>query len=1166
MSFVHLCVHTEYSLLEGLCRIKRVVRQAKLLGQTALAITDKAVMYGAVEFYLAAKEAGIKPIIGCDVYIEPEEHDRSTYYLDIDRRIVLLCENDLGYQNLIKLVSLSKAKLSFEKPKVNIALLKKYHEGIIAIAASLDGEIQRELIKGDYNAAKAIALEYRSTFGENNFFLGLQDHGIDEQKRINPYLIKLSKELNIPLAATNDCYYIKREDSKFQKVLFYIKENCRINESNSHCLPNDEFYLKSEEEMRLLFPHNPEVIENTAKIAERCNVEFEFGKLKLPRFNVPGNRDHTGYFREKCYKGLYRRYGNTPDKSLKERLEYEIETISRMGYVDYFLIVCDYVSYAKKSGIPVGIGRGSGAGSLAAYCIGITGIDPIKYDLLFERFLNPERVSMPDFDIDFCKNKRQQVIDYVIQKYGSDHVAQIISFGTLAPKAAIKDVGRVLGIGRDLCDKVARLIPYDHNDITIRKAIELSEDLRILYKHDESVKELLNIAHRLEGLPRHTTTHAAGVVITDRPVSDYVPLAENDGAVVTQYTMTTLEKLGLLKMDFLGLRTLTVLDDTEKNIRKSIPDFSVNNIPDNDSAVFKMLSRGDSDGVFQFESKGIKNVLRQLGPGCIEDLIAVLSLYRPGPMDSIPRYIKNRKNPAKIIYKHPLLKPILEVTYGCIVYQEQVMQIFRTLAGYSLGRADIVRRAMSKKNKSDMEKERSIFINGLKDENGNVIVEGCIRRGVPSKTAEKIFSEMESFASYAFNRSHAACYALIAYQTAYLKCHYPREYFAALITSVIYTPEKAAAYIDECERRGIKVLPPNVNESFYGYTVEGNGIRMGLRAIRMIGKGLICAIIRERRSGKFTSFYDFCKRIYGNELSTHVLRALIYSGALDGMGANRREMDEASDRFMYVIAEQRKNTLDGQIDLYGSYGEVEDKKEPDMYQYPEYSSEKLLDKEKEYTGLYLTGHPLMEYRNVIYALQTDMIKDILSDSNIYFNGKTVDIIAMIVSVDIKKTRRDQRMAFIKIEDRHGMIEMLVFASELDKYGKLMMEGNVVRIKASISRKEGEERKLLCKSIHQAPKSVSELSPDEIKATIPSAVKKSKKKSKPGLYIRVPSKESEEYIKAKWIVDSSRGSTPLYILFMDSGMLLKSHSGYVEPTDDILKSLKEAIGSENVILV
>ena len=776
MGFAHLHLHTVYSLLDGAGKIDEVVAAARELGQDSIAITDHGVMYGAVEFYKECKAQGIKPIIGCEVYVSPRGHLDRVSELDREsRHLVLLCENNTGLRNLMKLVSLAWTEGFYGKPRVDLGQLRQYHEGLIALSACLAGDIPRSLLDRNYEDAKAKARRYREIFGEGNFFIEIQDHGIPEQKMILPMLAQLSQELGIPLAATNDCHYVKKEDSRIQKILLCIQTGRTLNESGSMAFPGDEFYIKSEQEMRALFADYPQAIDNTALIAERCNVEIEFGRLKLPRFEVPGNEDNETYFRRLCYEGLHRYYSDQPDREITERLEYELGIITRMGFTDYYLIVADYVNFAKREGIPVGTGRGSGAGSLAAYCIGITEIDPIKYNLMFERFLNPERVSMPDFDIDFCTERRQEVIDYVIRKYGADHVAQIVSFNTMAAKAAVHDVGRVLGIPFTVCNNISKMIPRDLG-ITLSKALEVSKELKKHYETEQSTRTLIDTAMKLEGMPRNTTTHAAGVVITDKPLCEYVPLAKNDDVVVTQYRMTELDELGLLKMDFLGLRNLTVLSCAEKMIRRRDKDFSIRNIPDNDKGVMEMYARGDTEGVFQFESKGMKNVLVRLHPESIEDIIAVISLYRPGPMDSIPKYIKNRHNPEMITYKHPLLKPILEVTYGCIIYQEQVMQIFRSLAGYSLGRADIVRRAMAKKKKKVMDEEKQIFINGLTDENGTVLVPGCIRRGISEETALDIFSEMESFASYAFNRAHAAAYAYISYQTAYVKYYYPCEY------------------------------------------------------------------------------------------------------------------------------------------------------------------------------------------------------------------------------------------------------------------------------------------------------------------------------------------------------------------------------------------------------
>ncbi len=853
MSFAHLHVHTEYSLLDGACRINKIAKAAKQKGMTSLAITDHGVMYGVIDFYRACKKEGIHPVIGCEVYVAPTSRFDKTSSYEKYYHMILLCENNVGYSNLIKLVSKGFIEGFYSKPRIDDELLSQYHEGLICLSACLAGEIPQKLLNGDYESAKKKAEYYRDLFGRENFFIELQDHGIEEQQRIIPNLVKIADEIGVGLVATNDSHYIEQEDSKIHSILLCIQTNTTVNDSNRMEFQTNEFYLKTEDEMRELFGKYPSAIDNTEIIAQRCNVEFEFGVRKLPRFDVPNNEDHLEYFRRNCYKGLYKHYGKNPDKSLVERLEYEIETISKMGFVDYYLIVNDFVQYAKSQSIPVGPGRGSGAGSLCAYCIGITAIDPIKYNLLFERFLNPERVSMPDFDIDFCKERRGEVIDYVVRKYGEDHVAQIISFGTMAARGSIRDVGRALAIPYATVDSIAKLVPMDIN-MTIEKALKISTDLSRLYKEDEQTKTLLDFAMSIEGMPRHATMHAAGVVITDKPVSDYVPLSKNDDNIVTQFTMTTLEELGLLKMDFLGLRNLTVIADAEKLIKAKNPQYNPDDVDENDPQVFAMISKGNTEGVFQFESQGMRNVLTQLRPDSIEDLIAVLSLYRPGPMDSIPTYIDCRHNPSHIRYKHPLLKDILEVTYGCIVYQEQVMQIFRTLAGYSLGRADIVRRAMSKKKHAVMEQERQIFVHGLTDEDGNIVVEGCIRRGVDEKTAQSIYDEMESFASYAFNKSHAAAYATISYKTAWLKCHYPHEYMAALLSSVLDNQNKMAVYIGECKRLGINVLPPNVNESNHGFTVSGGNIRYGLLAIKNLGRQFIDEIIRERRHGKYNSF------------------------------------------------------------------------------------------------------------------------------------------------------------------------------------------------------------------------------------------------------------------------------------------------------------------------
>lgn len=1162
MGFVHLHVHSEYSLLDGACRLKDLVQKAKSLGQTAIAVTDHGAMYGVIDFYKIAKKEGIKPIIGCEVYVAPRRRiDKDGFSDRENRHLVLLCENETGYQNLIKMVSIAWTEGFYGKPRVDEALLEKYHEGLIALSACLAGEIPKALLRGDYTFAKEKALKYQEIFGKDNFFLELQDHGMAEQKRINPEIIRLSRECNIPLVVTNDCHYISREDSHVHNVLLCIQTNHTVQEENTMEFPTNEFYVKSEEEMKELFPELSQAYDNTVKIAERCNLEFEFGKIKLPRFDTPDERTHLQYFTDECFAGLKRHYGENPDSALVERLKYEISTIHTMGYVDYYLIVNDYVQYAKSAGIPVGVGRGSGAGSLAAYCIGITGIDPIKYNLLFERFLNPERVSMPDFDVDFCKERRQEVIDYVIRKYGEDHVAQIIAFGTMAARGAIRDVGRALAIPYNIVDSVAKLVPNDLG-MTIQKALQISNELKNRYEQDEQIRELIDTALKIEGMPRHATRHAAGVVITDKKVSDYVPLATNDEAVVTQYTMTTLDELGLLKMDFLGLRNLTVIDDAEKLVQIENSSFSVNEIPSDDKEVFEMIANGDTEGVFQFESAGMKNVLVQLRPQNIEDLIAVISLYRPGPMDSIPKYIENRHNPQHITYKHPLLKPILEVTNGCIVYQEQVMQIFRTLAGYSLGRADIVRRAMSKKKAYVMEQEKKVFIEGLTHEDGTVEVEGCIRRGVPQSVAEDIFAEMESFASYAFNKSHAACYAFISYQTAYLKCHYPCEYMAALLSSVLDNTGKLVGYIDDCTKHNIKVLPPHVNKSSVGFTVNGKEIRFGLMAIKNLGRGLIEGIVSERKNGDFTSFYNFCKRMYGKELNRRAVEGLIKSGSLDGIGSNRREMLLSLDRVFDFLNASKKESLEGQLDFFSMGQEDIAPEEPKLAKADEFSHAELLEMEKQTAGMYLSGHPMAEYEDAIQAIHADKLHEIINnDTEIskYKDGDQVTILAIIDKVKLKTTKNNSVMAFVTLEDRYATAEMLVFPKTLSEFGGIIVEGNVLRIQASVTMREDEETKLICNQAIVAQKHIEAQNGQDFKSE--------KKSFKKGLYLRVSNRESEEYRRAMQIIRIFDGHTPWYLNFSDTKTTYAAPpSLFIDANSVMIEELKRRIGSENVVFI
>ncbi len=1157
--FVHLHVHSEYSLLDGACRIDRLVDTAAQRGAPAVAVTDHGVMYGAVDFYKAAKAKGINPIIGCEVYVAPRTRFDKTHELDSENRhLVLLCENNTGYQNLIAMVSKSWTEGFYSKPRVDYDLLRQYHEGLIALSACLAGEIPRCLLAGDYDAARAASLRYDGIFGRGNFYLELQDHGLREQKAINPSIIRLSRETGIPLVVTNDCHYIRPEDSEMHRILLCIQTNHTIQDRDAMEFGSDQYYFKTEEEMRALFPQVPEAADNTVKIARRCHVEFEFGKTKLPRFDTPNGQDNVAYFREKCFEGLHRRYGEHPDEKIVKRLEYELDTIQKMGYVNYYLIVHDFVRHAKEVGIPVGPGRGSGAGSLAAYCIGITGIDPIRYNLLFERFLNPERVSMPDFDIDFADERRPEMIDYVVQKYGADHVAQIVTFGTMAARGSIRDVGRAMAIPYAKVDEIAKLVPMEPN-ITLDRALEASGELKQRYDSDPQVHSLIDMAKQLEGMPRNASTHAAGVVITDRPVAEYVPLAKNGDSVVTQYTMTTLEELGLLKMDFLGLRNLSVIRNAQDMVAAKKPGFRIEDIPMDDRAVYEMLSAGATDGVFQFESAGMRSVIMQLRPEHIEDLIAVISLYRPGPMESIPRYIENRHNPSKVTYRHPLLKNILNVTYGCIVYQEQVMQIFRTLAGYSLGRADIVRRAMSKKKHDVMAREKEIFIHGLVNEKGEVEVEGCVRRGVDEATAEAIYGEMANFASYAFNKSHAASYAVVSYQTAWLKCHYPREYMAALLSSVLDNTNKLSAYIAECLRLGIHVLPPQVNESGSGFTVSGKDIRFGLLAVRNLGRGFIDSLVAEReKGGRFTGFFDFCRRMYGG-LNRRALESLVKSGALDGLGLNRRQMLSGVDSVLDYLDEDRKQNVEGQIGFFDNdsgpgRGEFRIGPMPDL------SPADKLGMEKEVTGMYLSGHPMAAYAGMygaLHAVRLGELAEAKEGNSRWRDGDTATVLGIIQKVRLKVTKSNSTMAFVTLEDLYGSIQMLVFPSTLTEYAALIAEGKIVKAEARLSIREDRDPELVCQDIAEAPPPRGEKT----------GAARRRSHRRPGLYLKVPGADSPLYRKACKYLAVFDGPTPLYIYFCDKKkLMLAPVSMRVSVNDVLVQELKKLLGERNVAVV
>lgn len=1151
--FVHLHVHTEYSLLDGACRISRLISRVKELGQPACAITDHGVMFGVIDFYKECKKQGVKPIIGCEVYVAPRTRHDKIFKLDSSPyHLVLLCKNEVGYKNLIKIVSQGFTEGFYSKPRVDLELLTAHHEGLIALSACLAGEVPRRLSQGDYEAAKAVALKYEGIFGKGNYYIEIQDHGIREQKLILPSLVRISDETGIKLVATNDSHYIRREDSKIQSVLVCIQTNRTVEEPPDMEFATDEFFIKSRGEMLATFPSYERALQNTLEVAEKCNLEFEFGVTKLPYYEAPDGRDNYEYFEAMCREGLRAHYGALPAKEVTERLDYELSVIKKMGYVDYFLIVADFVSYARNHDIPVGPGRGSGAGSIAAYCMGITGIDPIRYNLLFERFLNPERISMPDFDIDFCYEKRQLVIDYVVNKYGSDHVAQIITFGTMAARGALRDVGRALAIPYQTVDSIAKSVPMELH-MTLDKALVSSAEFKNYYNSDDKIRELIDTARALEGVPRHASTHAAGVVITRDTVDSYVPLSKNDESIVCQFTMTTLEELGLLKMDFLGLRTLTVISDAQKMIKRGDPDFDIDDISLEDKAVYEMLTKGETEGVFQFESAGMCRVLTGLGPVSIEDLIAVISLYRPGPMDSIPLYIKNRHEPQGVTYKHPLLKPILDVTYGCIVYQEQVMQICRQLAGYSYGRADLVRRAMSKKKADVMEKERHNFIFGLQNADGSWECEGAVKRGVPENIANNIFDEMSSFAAYAFNKSHAAAYAAVAYQTAFLKCHYPREFMAALMTSFLDNTDKIIEYMEECSRIKIKVLPPDINDCELGFTVTEGNIRFGLLAVKNLGRKFIEDLLREREAGRFVSFTDFCERMYGKDLNKRSMESLIKCGALDGLSCNRRQMLLGYESVLAGLDDIRNKNVAGQVSLF----ELSPSTEKDEYKLPsvtDFTLRERLEMEKETTGLFLSGHPVGEYQDVIKAINAHKILEVANES---YDNVAVEIIAIITAKSLKTTRKNETMAFLTIEDTTGTMEAMIFPKVLLQYSELLQKGEVAVFSGRISVREEEAAKLLCDKISTV----------EDKLTAKQSVAAKAKQSGKKLLLRVTSAECEQLTGAQSLLKTFPGTTPVLVRHADTGKLMVApKSLWVDVNDALFDALAELLGADSVKLV
>ena len=1158
MSFVHLHLHTEFSLLDGACRIKKLVEHVKSLGQTAVAITDHGVMYGVIDFYRACRAEGIKPIIGCEVYVAPRGRTRFQKVHEFDaesRHLVLLCRNEEGYRNLSYMVSQAFLEGFYIKPRIDMDLLREHCKGLIACSACLAGELPRLLRAGEYEKAKAVALEMQELFGEDGYYMELQNHGIPAQKVVNEGILKIHEETGIPIIATNDAHYIRKEDAVVQDILMCIQMGRTLDDPDRMKFETQEFYVKSEEEMAALWPDHPDAIENTAKIAELCNVEFQFGKYHLPHFPLPeGWTDADAYFDHLCMEGFDRRYPDRSPAHLKQ-LRYEMDMIRKMGFVDYFLIVSDFIAYAKNNGIPVGPGRGSAAGSMVSYCLNITDLDPLKYSLYFERFLNPERVSMPDIDVDFCIRRRQEVIDYVNRKYGEDHVAQIVTFGTMAARGAIRDVGRVLNFPYAEVDAIAKQVPTTLH-ITLEDALKLSKQLRESYESDPRVKQLIDTAMAIEGMPRNTSTHAAGVVITSRPVCDYVPLATNDGLPVTQYIMTTLEELGLLKMDFLGLRNLTILDDAARMVQTKEPDFTIASIPENDPSVMNMLSEGKTSGVFQMESAGMTGVCVGLKPHNIEDITAIIALYRPGPMESIPRFIACKHNPEKITYKHPSLVPILSNTYGCIVYQEQVIQIFQQLAGYSLGQADMVRRAMSKKKLKDIQREREAFLHGDPERN----ITGCQANGISQTIAESIYDEITDFANYAFNKAHAVCYAMVAYQTAWFKYYHPKEYMAALLTSVLDSSEKVAEYIGECRAMGIHLLPPDINESDADFTVVGEGIRFGLVALKGVGRSFINNLLSERqKSGDFTDFLDFCDRMFDQDLNRRVLESLIKSGAFDRMGYRRSQLMQVFGQVLDGVAASRKRNLEGQLDLFG-FGAQESEGAaplPSMVlpNLPEYSPQELMNMEKETTGLYLTGHPMDQYREAARAMGAVTVGSIITDfaneegPKTYRDGQKITVAGVISTYKTRTTRNNTLMAYVNLEDDTGGMELLCFSRVLDESGSYIRENNAILVQGKISVRDEKAPQIMVDSIRPLTDPVA-------------AAKTEPAGAEQKLWVRLPSREDPRLDRIKLVLSFFPGENQIILYFEDCKRRVGSRC-LIHPA--LVAELKERLGPENVVV-
>lgn len=1146
MSFVHLHTHTAYSLLDGEGTIPKLIERAKELGQTAMAITDHGNMYGVIDFYECAKQNGIKPIIGCEVYVAARSRFDKVHDLDSQScHLILLAENDVGYHNLMKLVSAGFIEGFYYRPRIDMDILREHNEGIIALSACMSGVLSRQLLSGNYDEAKRRAQEFLDIFGRDRYFIEIQDHGIFEQKKLNRDLISIARELNIDIVATNDIHYTLKRDAEYQDVLMCIQMGKTVDDEDRMKMDCDQLYLKSEEEMTELFSYIPEALENTQKIADRCNVEIEFGKFHLPKFEIPNGLTAYEYLKQLVYRGMRERYPNA-DESVVSRMQYELDTISQMGYVDYFLIVWDFIHYAKSHGIPVGPGRGSAAGSVVAYCLHITDVDPIKYSLIFERFLNPERVSMPDIDIDFCYVRRGEVIDYVNRKYGSDNVAQIVTFGTMAARLAIRDVGRALNIPYGRVDEVAKQVPNELK-MTIKKALTVNYKLKELYDSSAEIKKLIDTAIELEGLPRHTSTHAAGVVITSGGIGNFVPLQKNDDVITTQFTMTTIERLGLLKMDFLGLRTLTVIQDAVMHIKQAHgADVNIENLDMDDAAVYEMISRGETDGVFQLESGGMKQFMKELKPTSIEDIIAGISLYRPGPMDSIPMYVANKNNPSMVKYKHPMLEHILNMTYGCIVYQEQVMQIVRELGGYSLGRADLVRRAMSKKKADVMQKERQNFIYGTDE--GGVHVDGAVARGIDEKTAASIFDEMMDFASYAFNKSHAAAYAVVAYRTAWLKCHYPVEFFAALLTSFIDNASKISKYIEVVKRLGIEMLPPSINKSGKDFSVDNGCLRFGLAAVKNVGSAVVDEIAAERETGgDFIGLTDFCKRMVSRKMNKRVVESLIKCGAFDEFGLKRAQLFRAYERVMDDAQYAAKNTMPGQLDMFSMMSGEAERNADNFEDCREFPETELLAMEKESIGMYVSGHPLDSKAAAVRAASTASISDIIENEDKRFNiGSQVTVSGIITKVRNQLTKKGDMMRYVEFEDLTASMEVIIFPGQLRRFADIAVEGSIVTISGNLDISDDAPPKLRLEDMRMLDETA---------------------RKRARLYLRLDSTDTVVLNEVKRILKAESGDVSVVIKYSDNGQVVAApKSMMVKRNDERTEILKKLLGDENVRLV